>query len=40
MKYDIKIIFAWFTDMCIHIQIKWTTVVLVLNEIFVSGQLE
>ena len=40
MKYDIKIIFAWSTEICIYIQIKWTTVVLVLNEIFISGQLE
>jgi len=40
MKYDIKIILAWSTDICIHIEIKWTTVVLVLNEILVSGHLE
>jgi len=37
IKYDTKIVFALLTDISIHIQIKYTTVVSVLNAIFVSG---
>ena len=34
---DIQSIVAFSNDTSIHIQIKWTAVVEVLNDIFVSG---
>jgi len=37
IEYDIKISFALTTDSSIHIQIKKTTVVLFLKNIFVPG---
>ena len=37
IQYDAKIHFALSADTSIHIQIKWTTVVSVLNNIFLSG---
>jgi hypothetical protein len=36
IEYVITIIFAWLTDMIIHIEVEWTTVVLILNNILVS----
>jgi len=35
IRYDITIIYVWVTDFRIHIQIEWTTVVLILSDIFV-----
>jgi hypothetical protein len=37
---DTEIAFAWFTDTSIHIQIKWTPVVSILTDQFLSGRLE
>jgi len=36
IEYDITIIFDWLIDISIHIEVEWTTVVLILNDIFVS----
>jgi hypothetical protein len=35
IRYDITNIYVWVTDFVIHIQIEWTTVVLILSDIFV-----
>jgi hypothetical protein len=36
-QYDTKIDFAFATDTSIHVQIEWMTVVLPLNDSFLSG---
>jgi hypothetical protein len=36
IEYDITTIFAWLTDISIHIEVEWRTVVLILKDIFVS----
>jgi len=33
--YDITISSVWVTDFSIHIEIEWTTVVLIISDIFV-----
>jgi len=37
---DTEILFARFTNTSIHIQIKWMTIVSILNNQFVSGHVE
>jgi len=37
---DTEILYAKFTNTSIHIQIKWTTIVSILNNLFVSGHVE
>jgi len=36
IEYDITILFAWWTDISIHIEVEWMTVVFILNDIFVT----
>jgi hypothetical protein len=38
IHYDRKIMFALSTDLSIHGEIRWTTVVSVMNDIFISEQ--